>query len=170
MSDLDRQRARERIQKLKEEGTTIRQRLAKIKKHITSTTMTIDARHYHFDHNILDHGKNWKNHEQEKEQESRQKKELEYLIKCYKADKAKARNTSVDVRCWRSYDDIKSYLQPLKKEKEETWPKGRKGMESLYLKCFGRERYILVLDELVMQQWHEWKENKAIRAAAKGAN
>ena len=57
MSDLDRQSARERIQKLKKEGTTIRQRLAKIKKHITSTTMTIDARHYHFDHNIWTMGK-----------------------------------------------------------------------------------------------------------------
>ena len=81
--------------------------------------MTINARHYHLDHNILEHGKDRKNHKDKKDQDSRQKKELEYIIKCHKADLAKARNPSVDVKQWKNYDNIKAYLQPLKKDKDK---------------------------------------------------
>ena len=82
--------------------------------------MTIDARHYHLDHNILDHGKNRKHVKDQKEHESQCKRELDYMKKCYKADLAIAQNPTVAVKHWRNYDDIKAYLQPLKKDKEET--------------------------------------------------
>ena len=161
MSDYDRQKARERIQKMKEEGTTVRQRLAKLKKHITLTSMTIDARHYHLDGHILEHGYEKKEYESNKKVEARRKKELEYVIKCYRADLAKARNPSPNAKEWRSFDDIKAYLQPLKKEKEENWPTNRTTMEGFYVQCFGRGRINLVLEEEVMNEWEQWRQKHA---------
>ena len=54
MTELDRQQARERNQRLREEGTTARQRIMSIMKRLTAGKLTTEGRHYHLDHNVLE--------------------------------------------------------------------------------------------------------------------
>ena len=161
VSDRDLQAARQRILLKKEQGTTVQQRLEKIKKRFTSTGMTIEACHYHFDQLVLDHVQGLETKKKDKKIEKRQKNELEYMIKCYKADIAKARNNASDPKKWRSKDDIKAFLQPLKLD-SETWLeiKYRNQLEDLYSRWFQRERNNLVLDESVTMKWIAWLNNQ----------
>ena len=157
VTDDDRQLARERAQKLKEEGKTLKQRLEMIKKFMTSTKMTIEAREYHLNQSIYEYVKNRIEEKDRKLGIQRMKDELDYAIKCYKADRAKSRNPTMDVSQWNSRSDIKSYLDPLKhKIGDEAWPKSRKDMESLYMKLNNRGRHQYVLDETVTRDFEEW--------------
>ena len=67
VTDHDRQVACEHSQKMKEEGKTVHQRLASIKKRLTLTSMTIMGRHYHMDGHVLNHALNLKGEVIEKE-------------------------------------------------------------------------------------------------------
>ena len=157
VTDDDRQLARERAQKLKEEGKTLRERLEKIKKFMTSTKMTIEAREYHLNQTIYEYVKNRLEEKDRKLGQLRMKEELDYVIKCYKADKAKLRNPTDDVSKWTNRSDIKLYLDPLKRKiGDDAWPKSRNEMESLYMKLINRSRYQYVLDESVMIEFIEW--------------
>ena len=60
MSEVDRQSAREHIQKMKDEGLTVKERLDKINRTLTAGKMTLDVRKYHLDFNIRDHVKHVK--------------------------------------------------------------------------------------------------------------
>lgn len=54
VSDYDRQIARECSQQLKTVGTTVKQRLVKLKKHLTASKLTLEVRQYHLDQNVYD--------------------------------------------------------------------------------------------------------------------
>ena len=82
-TDHDCQVACERSQKMKEEGKTVCQRLASIKKRLTLTSMTIMGRHYHMDGHVLNHALNLKGEVIEKERLICRKKDVEYLIKLH---------------------------------------------------------------------------------------
>ena len=166
LTEQDRQIARERAQKMKDEGTTMRERLDKVKKHITSTIMTIDLRNYHINETILGIGLNKLQEDEDKVLETRRKKELDYKIISYKADLAKKRNPTDDVNKWKNKDDVKAYLAPLKDEIKENWPTNRAGMNQFYMKCWGRGRINLVLEEVVMAEWEKWLENEEKRQIA----
>ena len=124
VSENNLQMARERIQKRKDEGTTVRERLNKLKKRFISTKMTIDARHYHFDETVLEHMKGIAGRKNDLETEKRRKDELDYMKKCAKADAAERRNKCIeDVKGWNNFNDVKAYLQPLKVEGvDKKWP------------------------------------------------
>ena len=55
LTESDRQQARQRSQKMKEEGTTVQDRLAKLNKKITAGRMTIDVRKFGLTPDIRDH-------------------------------------------------------------------------------------------------------------------
>ena len=67
--------------------------------------------------------------------EKRRKDELEYMIKCVKADAAVHRNKgNKNVTEWNNYNDIKAYLQPLKVEgMDNKWPTSREGINELFI-------------------------------------
>lgn len=54
VSDYDHQKAREQSQKRKKLGTTIREQLAKLKKHLTANKLTLEVRQYHLDKNVFE--------------------------------------------------------------------------------------------------------------------
>ena len=161
VSDYDRQLARERSQKLKEEGLTVKDRLSKIRKHLTSTKLTIDGRHYHMDKYVYQHAKNRQDEDEVKKQVKRRKFELEYAILCYKADRARECNPSDNVKDWRKAADIKDYLGPLKvKNVDPAWPTQRPQFEILYSQWSNRRRIQLVMERCVMNKFNEWVRSK----------
>lgn len=168
VSDYDRQRARERSQKLKDEGTTLKDRLAKIRKHMTSTKLTIDARHYHMDKAVYNHAKSRRDDEDIIDATKRRKEEFEYMVMCYKADKARARNKSNNPKEWRNYNDIKSYLAPFKvKHVDPAWPSKRDEIENLFLQWSERRRKQLVMERCVLERFSNWvREDKTKNATS----
>ena len=166
VSDYDRQVARERSQKLKEEGLTIKERLAKIKKHMTATKLTIDGRHYHMDRTVYQRAKMRRDDDDDKLIEARRKEDYEYAIACYKADRARERNPSNGVKSWRRSNDIKDFLSPLKvKGKDPAWPGNRAEMEILFLQWSNRRRYQLVMEQCVMEKVNNWVRNQQTKDA-----
>ena len=79
VSDYDRQIARERSQHLKSVGTTVKQRLDKLKKHLTASKLTLEVRQYHLDKNVYNNTKQQYDNGQLKKTETRRKEELEYF-------------------------------------------------------------------------------------------
>ena len=157
VSDNDRQLARERIQKMKDEGKNLKERLAGIKKFMISTKMTIEAREYQLNQSIYEYVRDRLNEKDHQLGIQRKKEELEYVIKCYKADITRQRNPSSNIKDWSNSTDIKTYLDPLKKKYgDEAWPKSRAGMERLFNILIDRGRYHYVLDEDVMVKFDEW--------------
>ena len=156
VTDYVGQIACEHSQKLKEEGKTVHQRLASIKKCLTFTSLTITGRHYHMDGNVLNHTLQLKDDVFEKEQTARCRKDLEYAIKVHRSNQALRRNPSPNVKEWRNCDEIKTYLQPLKLDEDAAWPTKRKGFENLFVEWRSRGRFHLVYDEYVMKEFKEW--------------
>ena len=168
MNDRDCQVARERSQKLKEEGKSLKERMENIKKFMTATKLTIDAHHYHLNETVRDHARNKAEEKGDIAITKKRKEEVEYAIKCYKAHCAKLRNPNVDVKTWRSYSDIKTYLDPLKDQQNDgPWPKSRGDIEVLYSQWHGRQRCQLVLNKEQMKQFEDILEAKKIMKAAK---
>ena len=82
---------------------------------------------------------------------------LEYAIKCYKADKVLQQNPSLDVKSWPKSYNIKTYLDPLKmKQVDGAWPKTSGKMKVLYGQWSGRYCHQLVMDKWVMEKFMEW--------------
>ena len=156
MSDLDRQRARERNQKKRDEGKTLKERLSSITKHMTSGLMTLKGRNYHLNKTVLEHAKDQKVVRDKKKLEGRQAKDLEYLQLCYKADIAKKNNPSNDVKEWYSIKDIAAYLRPLLHKNDKSLPTSREGIETSYIQYSCRRRFQLVADEKVMENFSTW--------------
>ena len=148
--------------KKKEEGTTVRERLNKFKKRFTSTKMTIEARHYHFEETVLDHMKGIAGRKNDLETEKRRKDELEYMKKCKKADAALCQNEgNKNVKDWKNYNDIKAYLQPLKLEGvDKKWPTSREEINDLFDEWKNRKRCHLVLEECVWNKFDAWTKQE----------
>ena len=166
VSDYDRQKARERSQKLKQEGTTLKGRLAKIRKHMTSTKLTIEGRHYHMDKAVYDHAKSRRDDEDIVDSKKRRKEEFEYMVMCYNADRARERNMSDNPKEWRNYNDIKSYLSPLKvKYVDLAWPSKREGIDILFLQWSQRRRKQLVMERCVLEKFSNWVRDDTTKNA-----
>ena len=135
----------------------VKESLAKIKKHLTSTKLTINGQHYHMDKHVYKHALNRRNLDDKKKNKLRKKDEFEYAVLCYKADKALQRNPFPDVKRWRNYNDIKAYLGPLKNKMiDPTWPSRRDEMENLFMQWTDRRRFQLVLERDMMNKFCEW--------------
>ena len=164
MSDVDRQLARERNQKKRDEGKTLKERLSSITKHMTSGLMTLKARTYHLDKTVMEHAKEQKVVRSNKKIERRQEDDLEYLKLCFKADVAKKKNPWEDVKKWNSIKDIAAYLRPLQRMKEKSLPTSRKDIESCYIQYSSRRRLQLVPEQIVMEKLcHGWNQMRQKR-------
>lgn len=80
MSEVDRQNAREEIQKNKDEGMPVKESLDKINRTLTAGKMTLDVRKYHPDFNICDHVKHIKDGQKSDELQKKRKDELTYMV------------------------------------------------------------------------------------------
>ena len=115
LTESDRQVARQRIQRQKEEGTTLKERLSKITRMMTAGKMTIEARNYGLSKTIRDHVVDINNSKKSNELAKKRRMKLNYMKLCYRADMAKEKNgIDSDVLTWRSKGDILAYLKPLK--------------------------------------------------------
>ena len=90
--------------------------------------------------------------------EKRRKEDLSYLKKCYMSDKVYLQHTTWDVLKWSNKDDIVTYMKPLKRDGDKAMPKLRKDIELRYLQWRTRGRILIVPDEIVMQNFEQWKE------------
>ena len=167
MSDVDRQLARERNQKKRDEGKTLKERLLSITKHMTSGLMTLKARTYHLDKTVMEHAKEQKVVRSNKKIERRQEDDLEYLKLCFKADVAKKKNPWEDVKKWNSIKDIAAYLRPLQRMKEKSLPTSRKDIESCYIQYSSRRRLQLVPEQIVMEKFMSWLESDEAKKEGK---
>ena len=88
LSSADRQNARARNQKLKEEGTTAVERMGEINRKLTAAKMTLDLRKFHFDLTIKD---TVERVDVMRKSSKDVRMKLQYLKLCHKADKVKAK-------------------------------------------------------------------------------
>ena len=167
--------ARERSQRLKKEGNTLKERLYALKAFMTSTKMTIEACEYHLNTSILEYVKNRLRQKDARKHIQRKKEDVNYAIKCYRADKVKKSNPWDDIKSWNITNEIKAYLDPLKYDAtDEAWPKNQKEMELLYMQLIGKSRLHFVMDEDVSKQFDEWviaeESGKHSKKREKGKN
>ena len=161
MSSVDRQNARERNQKLKEEGTTAQERLDQISRKITAAKMTLDVRQYNLDHNIRDHCKRIVDNRNDEERRKRHRSELQYLKLCYKADEAIAKHSNNNnVNTWTTKSDITTYLRPLKRQGDSKMPTEKGELIKRYAMWKGRSRKDVTMDETVLESFNKWKEEE----------
>ena len=157
LSSVDRQKARERLQKMKEEGSTKKQRLDELTRKITAAKMTLDIRQYILDDNIYDHVVRIDNQTKENIKLKRQRMELGYMKLCHKADEAFRKNDGVtDLTKWKSKADIQAYLKPLKEKDDSKMPNDRDELNARYYLCRQRNRRALTNDTEVISMFDKW--------------
>ena len=168
MSEVDRQSAREHIQKMKDEGLTVKERLDKINRTLTAGKMTLDVRKYHLDFNIRDHVKHVKNIQKHEELAKKRKEELTYMINCHKADKAIEKyGVDSNIVKWRNMNDITAYLKPLKTRDDSKMPTNRAAIEKRCLLWRYRHRMELSTDETVLESFNKWLEEEDAKKQGK---
>ena len=161
LTESDCQVARQRSQKLKEEGSTLKHRISNLKNKITSTKMTIKLRQYGLKQNIRDHVRSISEAKIEKDTAKQQCKELAYLKNCYKADKVIEKHANEPNACkWKSKSDIITLLRPLKEAGEPAFPKSREAIEALCVLWQNRKRKTTSSDENVLKLFHKWIEDE----------
>ena len=161
LTESDRQIARERSQKMKEEGTTLKERLSKITRTLTAGKMTIDARNYGLSKTIRDHVLDIYNAKKLEEKSKIQRIELAYMKLCYKADKVLEKyGMNNDVTKWKSKADIITYLKPLKNRDDGRLPTDRVAIESLFLLWKHRSRKPISCDSDVLSSFCKWTDEE----------
>ena len=111
LSEVDRQKSRERVQKREREGDTRRNRILKIQKKLTAGKLVLNGRSYHLDHTVLEHVERRRELLLEEKNEKKKKEELEYLKMCYHADKIlETYGADSDVSKWKRKEDIVTYI------------------------------------------------------------
>ena len=160
ISEVDKQEARERIQKAKREGTTLKERLSKISKKLTAGKMVLDLQMYRLDESILYCIK--KSAEKKKEQnDSKIRREaLQYMKLCFKADEVLKKNVNKDVDQWSSKADIKTVLGPLKHKDDPKMPSDRAELIKRYQSQNSRNRRSVSSDVHVLESFRVWKEEQ----------
>ena len=159
LSDVDRQSARERNNKKKIEGKTLKERLSKITKRLTCGLMTIVTGNYHLNKSVLEHTLEIVKISEKNKLEKRRKSDLTYLKHCHLADMAKAMNPSDDVKKWKNVDYIKTFLKPLKNDSDGAMPSNREILEKRYQTWCKRGRCNIIPDDYVQKMFVEWKTN-----------
>ena len=157
MSECDRQTARERIKKLKTEGTTTRERVLAITKKMTAGKLVLDGGSFILDSSVYEQGERKKKLLWEAEARDRKKKDLEFMKTCYHADKIVARIGTMDVKKWRNMHLIKAYLRSLRVDGDPALPGKREALELRFLQWHDRTRFHLVPDEDTRQNFRRWK-------------
>ena len=156
MNEVDRQRACERNQRNRAEGNTARERIMAITRRLTAGRLTTEGRHYHLNSDVLEHVQRNENDTNERDNEKRRKKDLQYLQLCFMADEAIARNGNVNVLTWKKASDIAKYLRPLKRDDDGSMPTKRKELESKYRQWRHRERLHIVEDTITNGRFEQW--------------
>ena len=152
MSEVDRQAAREEIQKYKDEGMTLKECLDKINRTLTSGKMTLNVRKYHLDFNIHDHVKHINDEKKVVELAKKRKDELTYMVNCHKADMAiRKYGVESNILKWKNKNDILAYLKPLKTKVDSKMPSDRASIEKRYLLWRRRNRKEISTDEKVLE-------------------
>ena len=140
MAETDREEARKRNKSLKAEGRSVAEQVALITKKMTAGKLVLDGGTFHLDENVLQQAERRQLKLLEKEMDIILHDELKYLIDCYKGDLAISKNTSIDVRKWKSASDIMSYLRPLRSKDNAAMPTKRADLETRYLQWSSRRR------------------------------
>ena len=102
ISETDRQIARQRIQKLKTEGMTLRERIAKINRRLTAGKMVLDLRKYHLDDSILYCVRKSVDEKKDMELSKARCEALQYMKNCYTTDEVFKKHGNEDVGGWNS--------------------------------------------------------------------
>ena len=149
ISEADRQEARERIQKAKTEGCTLRDRLRSINKKLTAGKMVLDLRKYHFDDHILNCVKKSVETKKDIDASKMRREELQYMKLCFKADEVLKKHMNKNVEEWSSKIDIKTFLNPLKEKNDPKMPSGRNELIARYREQKHRNRKYLSNNESI---------------------
>lgn len=127
--EVDKQEARERVQKRKKLGGSKRDKILKISKKLTAGKLVIDGQSYHLDENVLEQVQRRKKQIETKEKNKNEKDLLDYLIMCHKANEVKLKYTGIPISDWKRKDEIVTYLRPLKRDGDSAIPNNRWGVE-----------------------------------------
>ena len=160
MTETDRQIARQRSQRLKEEDTTVKQRLDRLTRKITAGKMILDIRQYCLTSDIRDHVRGIVQSRQDKDLAKKHREDLAYMKACHKADKVLEKNGTDNLQNWKSKMDILVYLRPLKTKEDPKLPSNRNEIEKLVLSWNNR-----AMDKSVLRSFDEWtnEENQKNR-------
>ena len=157
VSEVDRQTARERLQKCKEEGETKRERIMKIQKKLTAGKLVLDGRSYHLDRTVLEQVERRHKAIEKTQKDKKNKEILDFMITCYKADKLVQKYKDMDIVDWKRKDEILTFLKPLRVEGDEPFPKTRKEVERRFNEWKDRPRRLVELNDIVKKKFDDWK-------------
>ena len=143
ISEVDRQKARERNQKRKLEGTSKRERIMKIRKKLTAGKLVLEGRSHHLDQTVLEHVQRKRKEAEEELYKKGRKDDLDYMKLCYYADKIIAKYGDADVKLWKNKNDIVTYLKPLKRSGDSAMPLSRAGVEERFNAWKDRKRKLI---------------------------
>ena len=161
LTESDRQVARQQSQRMKEEGTTLKERLNKITRVLTAGKMTIEARNYGLSKTIRDHALDIDKSKKDGELAKKRRADLNYMKLCYRADKAREKNgIDSDIMKWKSKADMLAHLKPLKNKSDTTLPSNRDEIESLLVLWKYRERKPTSCDNEVLHSFHQWVDDE----------
>ena len=161
LSEVDRQKAHERVQKRKTEGDTKHNRILKIQKKLTTGKLVLDGRSHHLDYTMLEHVQCHTLEREQEEHNKKQKSQLEYMKLCYYADKVKELYADTDVLKWKRKEDIATYLKPLRLPEDGRMPVKRKDLETQYsLWRHRNHKDTDNFDDDVKDMFENWKRNQ----------
>ena len=164
MTEVDRQEARERNQRNREEGTTARERLRAITSRMTAGKLTSEGRHYHLNSAVVEHVEQQDNDSSEVLREKRRLDDLRYLKSCYIADKVLVKNKDTELPYWKNAGDLLKYLRPLKTEKEDgSMPTKRPELQAKYMLWRLRSRKHIIPDRVVLEKYENWIESQSAK-------
>ena len=160
LGEVDRQKARERVQKRKREGDTRRNRILKIQKKLTAGRLVLDGRSYHLDHSVLDHVERRRAEQLQESVEKNKKEQLEYMKMCYHGDRIlDVYGGNMDVKKWKKKEDIITYLKPLKRSGDPGLTMNRATAEERFQEWKDHERRSIDADDEVVQLFESWKRD-----------
>ena len=170
MAEYDREEARERNKVLKQRGKSTSERIASITKKMTAGKLVVEGGCFHLNEDVLDQAMKRQLEAQKKLDDNRKRDEAKYMIDCYKADRAMARNDTLDVSKWRSISDIRDYLRPLRRKDDTAMPLKRDGLETRFFQWSHRGRLQAVYEQDVHVMFEEWLEAQNAKTKASGTS
>ena len=161
ISEVDKQKARERNTKRKREGNHKRDRIMKIRKKLTAGKLVLEGGSHHLDMHVLDHVRRRRDEVEEAAIAKRRKNDFEYLKQCYFADKIMALYGHTNVKLWRRKEDIITYIKPLKNGDDKALPTWRSEAERRFHEWVGRQRCVVVDESEVMEMFEKWLKEQS---------
>ena len=160
MAEKDQEEAHEQNKLLKAEGRSIAERVSLITKKMTAGKLVLDAGSFYLDKNVLLQAKRRQLKIIEKENEAIKRDDLKYMIDCYKADMALARNDTMDIRKWKSVSDIIAYLQTLRGKNNPGVPTKRIDAECRFYQWNSGCRVQIVHQRHTYEAFETWLSNE----------